>query len=124
MLTSLPVRRPRRGKQSQAYFEALHDKYHAWGRRFKFSGERRMWSSYLPSHPKFIRLRKPPPPGSMYHKHGNVIARLELLTSLICFTYALWCKDVGKGHCNVNSWISWEPFRDMVKQEWMAGLSD
>lgn len=83
-----------------------------------------MWSTHPPNHPKFIRLRKPPPPGSMYHKHGNLIARLELLTSLVCFTYALWCKDYGKGNCNHTNWNSWEPFRDAVKQEWLAGLSD
>ncbi|PPQ93800.1 hypothetical protein CVT25_013509 [Psilocybe cyanescens] len=122
----VPVRRPKKGKPSVRHFDALHDKYHQAGRVLKYSGDARFWSTYAPSHKEHRPLVDPPHPSSPYHKHGGLIARLELLDALLCFTYSIWNKEYGRRTCNVQTWSTIAPFVSWCKQKWHIeeGTSD
>lgn len=116
----LPVRRPKRGKLGVRHFDALHDHYHAQGRKLKYSGDARYWSTYSPSNREYRPLVDPPPLNSPYHKHGGIIARLELADALLCFTYAIWNKDYGRRACNKETWSTIEAFLHWCKAKWAA----
>ena len=122
----VPIRRPKKGKPSVRHFDDLHTKYHQAGRVLKYSGDARLWSAYPPSHREYRPLHDPPPPNSPYHKHGGLIARLELLDALICFTYSIWSRDYGRGQCYVETWTTIEAFLGWCKQKWHVeeGTSD
>ncbi|KAK7005626.1 hypothetical protein R3P38DRAFT_2794228 [Favolaschia claudopus] len=119
-IASLPVRRPRSGKLDHRHFETLHTKYHSAGRMLKYSGDARFWSTYSPSHKEYRALPNPPPPNSPYYKHGGLIARLELLDALVCFTYSIWNKDYSHHFCNRETWSTIEGFLAWCKQKWHA----
>lgn len=122
----VPIRRPKRGKLSARHFEALHDVYHNQGRALKWSGDARFWSTFPPTHREYKPLADPPPPSSPYHKHGGLIARLELVDALICFTYSIWNKEYHRRVCNKDSWITMEAFLNWCKHKWVAeeGIND
>ncbi|KAJ3534924.1 hypothetical protein NMY22_g6715 [Coprinellus aureogranulatus] len=72
-------------------------------------------------------LADPPPPNSPYHKHGGLIARLELLDALLCFTYAIWNKDYGRHACNKDTWSTIQAFLSWCQAKWAGqqeGISD
>ncbi|KIL68839.1 hypothetical protein M378DRAFT_70408 [Amanita muscaria Koide BX008] len=116
----LPVRRPRRGKGPQSYWDMLHDKYHSAGRMLKYSGDARFWSTYPTTHREYRPLPDPPLPGSPYHKHGGLIARLELVDALVCFTYSLWSRDYSRNSCNNETWATIEAFLGWCRDKWQA----
>lgn len=118
--TAVPVRRPRRGKMSLAAFEELYDKYHKYGRMLKYSGDARFWSTYPPTHKEYRPLNDPPPPNSPYHKYGGLIARLELADALVCFTYALWCREYVRRTCHRDTWGTIEAFLGWCKFKWQS----
>lgn len=114
----LPIRRPKKGKLSIRHYDILHDKYHNAGRMLKYSGDARFWSTYPPTHREYRPLPEPPQPGSPYHKYGGLIARLELLDALVCFTYSIWNRDYGRRFCNRETWSTIEAFLLWCKQKW------
>lgn len=116
----LPVRRPKRGKTDSRYHDALHDRYHDAGRKLKYSGDARFWSTYPTTHKEYRPLAAPPPPTSPYHKYGGLIARLELVDALVCFTYAIWNKDYGRKNCYRATWATIDAFLSWCKQKWLA----
>ncbi|KIJ68011.1 hypothetical protein HYDPIDRAFT_25460 [Hydnomerulius pinastri MD-312] len=116
--SSVPVRRPRRGKISATEFDAIHQKYHHHGRLLKFSGDARFWSTYPASHKEYRPLSHPAPPNSSYHKYGGLIARLELVDALVCFAYSLWIKDYSKKACFRETWVTIEAFLGWCKNKW------
>ncbi|KAK0212789.1 hypothetical protein DFS33DRAFT_1269501 [Desarmillaria ectypa] len=116
----MPVRRPKRGRPYTRHFDQLHDKYHNAGRQLKYSGDARFWSTYPSSHREYRPLPNPPPLNSPYHKYGGLIARLELVDALICFTYSLWNKDYNKRSCIVDSWTTITAFLSWCKQKWQT----
>jgi hypothetical protein len=118
--TTVPIRRPKRGKPTHRYFDGLHDKYHNHGRMLKYSGDARFWSTYPSSHREYRPLLDPPPPNSSYHIHGGLIARLELVDALVCFTYSIWNKDYSRRSCNRDTWGTIEAFLGWCKQKWQA----
>ncbi|KAJ7780534.1 hypothetical protein DFH07DRAFT_1022258 [Mycena maculata] len=118
--SAVPVRRPRAGKISIRQCETLHNKYHSAGRMLKYSGDARFWSTYPPSHKEYRALADPPPPNSSYYKHGGLIARLELLDALVCFTYSIWNRDYCRRACNSQTWYTIEAFLVWCKQKWQA----
>ncbi|KAJ7476160.1 hypothetical protein FB451DRAFT_1034073 [Mycena latifolia] len=124
--STIPVRRPKSGKVSFRQCEALHNKYHSAGRMLKYSGDARFWSTYPPSHKEYRAIADPPPPNSPYYKHGSLIARLELVDALVCFTYSMWNRDYCRRACSRESWNTIEPFLDWCKQKWLAeeGIND
>ncbi|TDL14109.1 hypothetical protein BD410DRAFT_284978, partial [Rickenella mellea] len=117
----MPVRRPRRGKPTMAEFDRLSDFYHNLGRKFKYSGDARFWSTLPPRHKEFRPLFNPPAPGSPYHTAGSLMSRLELVDALLCFVYALWCIDTGHNRCSQSNWMSVGPFLSWCKQMWQQG---
>ncbi|RDB25206.1 hypothetical protein Hypma_007782 [Hypsizygus marmoreus] len=117
---NVPVRRPKRGKTDYRHHDALHDKYHNAGRQLKYSGDARFWSTYPATHKEYRPLLDPPLPNSSYHIHGGLIARLELVDALVCFTFALWNKDYGRKNCNRYSWCTIEAFLGWCKGKWQA----
>ncbi|KAK7053412.1 hypothetical protein VNI00_004038 [Paramarasmius palmivorus] len=124
--SAVPIRRPRKGPSAPRWFEQLHDKYHSAGRKLKYSGDARFWSTYPPTHKEYRALPDPPPPNSPYHKFGGLIARLELLDALVCFTYSLWCRDHSRRSCNPQTWSTIEAFLDWCKTKWASeeGIND
>jgi hypothetical protein len=65
-------------------------------------------------------LANPPPPNSPYYKHGGLIARLELLDALVCFTYSIWNRDYCRRYCSRETWYTIEAFLVWCKQKWQA----
>ncbi|KAJ7703068.1 hypothetical protein B0H17DRAFT_1194311 [Mycena rosella] len=124
--SAVPVRRPKAGKVSFRQCETLHNKYHSAGRMLKYSGDARFWSTYPPSHKEYRALADPPPPNSSYYKHGGLIARLELVDALVCFTYSIWNRDYCRRACNRETWHTIEAFLVWCKQKWLAeeGIND
>ncbi|KAJ3480237.1 hypothetical protein NLJ89_g12293 [Agrocybe chaxingu] len=92
----------------------------------KYSGDARFWSTYPPGHREYRALPDPPPPTSPYHKHGGVIARLELLDALVCFTYSIWNRDYSRRACVRDTWKTIEAFLVWCKQKWHVeeGIND
>ena len=119
-LVDVPVRRPKKGKPTLRHFDALHDKYHSHGRMLKYSGDSRFWSTFPTGHREYRPLPNPPDPSSPYYKHGGLIARLELLDALVCFTYSIWNRDIGRRTCFVETWQTIEAFLGWCKQKWQA----
>lgn len=115
---NVPIRRPKRGNSNPRYYDELHDRYHSAGRKLKYSGDARFWSTYPPTHKEYRPLPDPPLPNSPYHKHGGIIAKLELVNALICFTYALWCKDFKTRTCNCDTWKTIEGFLLWCRSKW------
>lgn len=120
--TTVPVRRPRRGRPAPASFDEMHDIYHKYGRMLKYSGDARFWSTYPATHKEYRPLANPPAPNSPYHKHGGLIARLELVDALVCFTYSLWSKDFSRKSCFRETWATIEAFLGWCKNKWIAEL--
>ncbi|KAG6813559.1 hypothetical protein H0H92_009951 [Tricholoma furcatifolium] len=117
---AVPIRRPRRGKMDGKHHEALHDKYHNAGRLLKYSGDSRFWSTFAVGKKEYKPLANPPPPNSMYHKYGGLIARLELVDALVCFTYAIWNREYYRKTCFRSSWTTSEAFLSWCKQKWLS----
>jgi hypothetical protein len=115
----VPIRRPKRGHQYNVQLiPTLHDKYHEAGRKLKYSGDARFWSTYPPSHKEYRQIPNPPAPNSPYHIHGGIIAKLELMEALVMFIYSTWCKEYGRGNVNAETWLTMEAFIRWCKTKW------
>lgn len=118
LATSVPIRRPRRERPGHSHFDELHRKYYEIGRAFKFSGDARFWSTYPANHKEYRPLPNPPPANSAYHKYGGLIARLELVDALVCFTYSIWSKEYGRRACIPETWQTAQAFLSWCKAKW------
>ena len=121
------MRRPRRGPvQSIApsYFQGLYEKFYISARALKYSGTARIYANNRPNTPQYRPLSRPPPPNSPYHKYANIMARLEVMESLIHFAYALWAKDMERKCINRGSWKNIQPFHGMCKKKWIQDSTD
>jgi hypothetical protein len=118
LATTVPIRRPRRDRPDHSHFDELHRKYYEIGRAFKFSGDARFWSTYPANHKEYRPLPNPPPPNSPYHTYGGLIARLELVDALVCFTYSIWSKEYGRRACIPETWQTAEAFLSWCKAKW------
>ena len=114
----VPVRRPRRGRPLHTVFDQLHDQYHRYGRLLKYSGDRRIWSTYPSTHKEYCPLADPPATNSPYHKFGPLIARLELIDALVCFAYSIWNRDYHRRTCSRDTWGTIEAFLAWCKHKW------
>lgn len=103
-----------------AHFDRLHDEHHVLGRKLKYSGDVRFWSTYPPTNKEYRALPDPPPTNPSYLKHGGIIARLELLDALVSFAYALWCKDYGRRI--FSSLATIDPFLQWCRSKWTKDL--
>ena len=121
LAATVPIRRPRADKMPpHSHFEDLHREFHERGRALKYSGTGRWWSSYPSNSKEYIPLKNPPPPGSPYHINAGVIARLELVDALVCFTYAMWVKEYARGTCDRKTWQTSDGFLKWCKGRWEA----
>ncbi|KAJ4483281.1 hypothetical protein J3R30DRAFT_3698060 [Lentinula aciculospora] len=123
----VPIRRPKRGHQANVQrIPTLHEKYHQAGRKLKYSGDARFWSTYPPSHKEYRPIPNAPPPNSLYHIHGGMVAKLELMEALVMFVYSLWCKEYGRPSIYAESWLTTEGFLKWCKTKWKPeeGSSD
>lgn len=124
--TFVPIRRPKRGQANIQLIPSLHEKYHQAGRKLKYSGDARFWSTYPPSHKEYRPIANAPPPNSMYHIHGGIVAKLELMEALVMFVYSTWCKEYGPRGCTPETWLTMEAFIRWCKTKWTPeeGSSD
>ncbi|KAI0958243.1 hypothetical protein AcV7_004116 [Taiwanofungus camphoratus] len=119
IISNVPVRRPRRGTRlPYTHYDELYEKYHALGKVFKSSGQQRIWSTYPHTDPSYRLLFQPPRQGTLYHKYGHLFTRLELLEGLVCFAYALWCKDYSRKQCVAQNWSTFDEYMVYCKREW------
>ncbi|KAF8637997.1 hypothetical protein AX16_010629 [Volvariella volvacea WC 439] len=122
--SALPIRRPRRAESlTLAHYDFLHDKYHNQGRNLKFSGDARFLAAHPPTHKEYRPLAHPIDPNSPYHKYGNLLARLELVDGLICFTYAKWSRDYSRKTCIHEAWSTFAGYIKWCKEKWEAEKS-
>ncbi|KAE9394430.1 hypothetical protein BT96DRAFT_923556 [Gymnopus androsaceus JB14] len=121
-----PICRPKRGQANVQLVSSLRDKYHEAGRKLKYSGIARFCSTYPPSHKAYRPIANAPPPSSMYHIHGRLIANLELMEALVMFVYSAWCNEYSPCHCNPDTWLSMDGFINWCKAKWTPeeGSSD
>jgi hypothetical protein len=96
------------------------EKYHAYGKILKYSGDARFWSTYPPNHRHHRPLANPPPVGSPYHKNGNLIARLELVDTLVFFTYLIWSNEYFHIDCLSDTWGTISEFLAWCKAKWSS----
>ena len=118
VVSNVPVRRPRRRIVSTEYWGQMYTKYQAEGVRLKYSAKARIDSTYPSTDSRFRALSNPPPAGTAYHKFGHLMARLEYLDALLCFTYALWCIDMANTACYRQNWPLVLKLVEQVKAQW------
>lgn len=118
VVSNVPVRRPRRRIVPTHYWEEMYTKYQAEGVRLKYSAKARIDSTYPSTDSRFRALSNPPPAGTAYHKFGHLMARLEYLDALLCFTYALWCIDMANTACFRQNWPLVLKLVEQVKAQW------
>ena len=117
---TVPVRRPRRGRGDAVRAIETKEKYHAYGKILKYSGDARFWSTYPPNHRHHRPLANPPPVGSPYHKNGNLIARLELVDALVSFAYSIWSNEYFHNDCVSDTWGNISEFLAWCKSKWSS----
>lgn len=117
---TVPVRRPRRGRGDAIRAIDTKEKYHAYGKVLKYSGDARFWSTYPPNHRHHRPLANPPPVGSPYHKNGNLIARLELVDALVLFAYSIWSNEYFHNDCVSDTWGNISEFLAWCKAKWSS----
>ena len=117
---TVPVRRPRRGRGDAVRAIETKEKYHAYGKILKYSGDARFWSTYPPNHRHHRPLANPPPVGSPYHKNGNLIARLELVDALVSFAYSIWSNEYFHNDCVADTWGNISEFLAWCKAKWSS----
>lgn len=121
------MRRPRRGPAQSippVYFLRLYERFYASARALKYSGTARIYANNRPNTSQYRPLPHPPPPNSPYHKYANIMARLEVMESLIHFAYALWAKDMERKSINRGSWKNILPFHIHCKKKWIQDAAD
>ncbi|KAJ3969623.1 hypothetical protein EV361DRAFT_951305 [Lentinula raphanica] len=122
----VPIRRPKRGQHTLQLIPTLHEKYYQAGRKLKYSGDARFWSTFPPSHKEYRAIPNAPPANSLYHIHGGMVAKLELMEALVMFIYSSWCKEYGRSMIYTDTWLSMEGFIKWCKAKWKPeeGSSD
>lgn len=121
----MPIVRPRRRlERSNDIWSRKAAEYRELARKLKFSGEAHNAASFTPNSSSYKALRNPPPPGDPYHQHMSLMARLELVDSLVCFAYSLWLSDYSARSCNTLAWRSSVPLINVVSQLWTTDAVD
>ena len=54
----------------------------------------------------------------------SLIARIELVDSLVCFTYSHWLSDYSARSCNTGAWRSNASLTQVVSQLWTTDAVD
>ncbi|KAI0743858.1 hypothetical protein C8Q80DRAFT_864623 [Daedaleopsis nitida] len=123
--TNFPVRRPRRGNNMPAAeWDAIYEKCFANGRTLKYSAYARVAAAHSTTSKEYKALRNPPAPSSGYAQHSLLMARLELVDSLLHFIYGLWCKEYGVRTCYRPSWRTVDDALRETELKWQAESND
>ncbi|RPD63839.1 hypothetical protein L227DRAFT_584342 [Lentinus tigrinus ALCF2SS1-6] len=122
---SFPVRRPRRGNNTpSSEWDTVYEKCFANARMLKYSAYARVAAAHPPTSKDFKALRVPPAPSSGYAQHSLLMARLELVDSLLHFIYGLWCKEYGVRTCYRASWRTVDDAISKTEAKWHAESND
>ncbi|KAI0829601.1 hypothetical protein BC628DRAFT_1337014 [Trametes gibbosa] len=126
-LTFMPVRRPRRGDNVNiptSEWDAVYDKCFTKARMLRFSALSRVAAAHPSTSKEYKPLRNPPNPSSSYAKDSLLMARLELIDSLLHFVYGLWCKDYSVRTCYRAAWRTVNDFLQPTKKKLIAESHD
>ncbi|KAI0633323.1 hypothetical protein C8Q77DRAFT_1073237 [Trametes polyzona] len=124
-LSFMPIRRPRRGdKIPTTEWDTIFNKCFAKARALRFSALSRVAAAHPSTSKEYKPLRNPPNPSSSYAKHSLLMARLELVDSLLHFVYGLWCKDYSVSTCYRASWRTVNDFLQPTKKKLLAESHD
>ncbi|TFK92056.1 hypothetical protein K466DRAFT_595582 [Polyporus arcularius HHB13444] len=122
---SFPVRRPRRGNTMPASeWDAIYEKCFANARKLKYSAYARVAAAHPQTSKDYKALRVPPAPGSGYAQHSLLMARLELIDSLLHFIYGLWCGEFSVRTCYRGSWRTVDDAFSKTEAKWHAESTD
>ena len=102
----------------------MFEKCFAKARMLKYSAYARVAAAHPPTSKDYKALRVPPVANSGYAQHSLLMARLELIDSLLHFVYGLWCKDYSMRFCNRPSWRTLEDAFHKTEAKWLAESSD
>ncbi|KAL7281242.1 hypothetical protein ACG7TL_004550 [Trametes sanguinea] len=121
----MPVRRPRRGDNITAgEWDAVYEKCFKKARMLRFSALARVAAAHSSTSKEYRPLRNPPNPNSSYAKHSLLMARLELIDSVLHFVYGLWCKDYSVRTCYRAAWRTVDDFLRPTKKKLIAESND
>lgn len=124
-LSFMPVRRPRRGENiTNSEWDAVYNKCFDKARMLRFSALSRVAAAHPSTSKEYKPLRNPPNASSSYAKHSLLMARLELIDSLLHFVYGLWCKDYSVRSCSRASWRTVNDFLQPTKKKLIAESHD
>ncbi|KAL1942500.1 hypothetical protein VTO73DRAFT_6102 [Trametes versicolor] len=124
-LSFMPVRRPRRGDTNRtSEWDSVFDKCFMKARALRFSSLSRVAAAHPATSKEFKPLRNPPSPVSSYAKDPLLMARLELIDSLLHFVYGLWCKDYSARTCYRAAWRTVNDFLQPTKKKLIAESHD
>ncbi|KAI0356245.1 hypothetical protein OH77DRAFT_1401185 [Trametes cingulata] len=125
VFTFMPVRRPRRGDNiPTSEWDSVYEKCFAKARMLRFSALARVAAAHPSTSKEYKPLRIPPNPNSSYAKHSLLIARLELIDSLLHFVYGLWCKDYSARQCYRAAWRTVNEFLQLTKKKLLTESHD
>ncbi|KAH9858393.1 hypothetical protein C2E23DRAFT_879890 [Lenzites betulinus] len=121
----MPVRRPRRGDNvTTIEWDAVYEKCFNKARMLRFSALSRVAAAHPSTSKDYKPLRNPPNPSSSYAKDSLLMARLELIDSLLHFVYGLWCKDFSHNLCFRAAWRTVADFLHPTRKKLIAESHD
>ena len=91
---------------------------------FRYSSFARVAAAHPPASREYKALRVPPSPGTPYATNALLMARLELVDSILHFVYALWCKENRDNKCYRASWRTADPALRMAERKLLAECRD
>ncbi|KAI0675057.1 hypothetical protein C8Q78DRAFT_518222 [Trametes maxima] len=121
----MPVRRPRRGDNiPNSEWDAIYEECFTKARKLRFSALSRVAAAHPSTHKEYKPLRNPPNSNSSYAKHSLLMARLELVDSLLHFVYGLWCKDYSVRTCYRASWRTVGEYLQLTRRKLTSEAHD
>lgn len=98
-----------------------HERLMKQGSALKYSGDARRNACFPTNNKHYRPLPEDcaPEPGTLYHTHGTLIARLESLEALLTMAYAVYCNSIKKPRFD-STWGSFREFSDHCKNQWQG----
>ena len=105
-------------------WDAIYEKCFANARMLKYSAYARVAAAHPPTSKDYKALRVSPSPNSSYATNSLLMARLELVDSLLHFIYGLWCKEYGVRTCYRASWRTVDEAINRTESKWGSESRD
>ncbi|KAI1796347.1 hypothetical protein LXA43DRAFT_615357, partial [Ganoderma leucocontextum] len=121
---NFPVHRPRRGVLPASEWDSIYEKCFVNGRMLKHSAYARVAAAHPTTSKDYKALHVTLDPNSPYAKHSLLMARLELVDSLLHFVYGLWGKENAVRMCYRASWRTVEEAISKTEAKWQAESRD